>query len=163
MSMKALVYTDSSGVHKHNIAGVTIGQRTATVYSTVPGIIFEFTPKGMYMFEVAAEGQPANTTEGLNDQPTGRKLLRKGTMNCVTEDYEDDNWDEDLDDYVIDQLRVTECTSWGGMYTVITYSILNELGNWEIEYQERWFQDNLAPWFFAKHDNVGAVSEIKQG
>eukprot|EP00193_Tetraselmis_chui_P001328 CAMPEP_0177757586 /NCGR_PEP_ID=MMETSP0491_2-20121128/3722_1 /TAXON_ID=63592 /ORGANISM="Tetraselmis chuii, Strain PLY429" /LENGTH=235 /DNA_ID=CAMNT_0019273247 /DNA_START=239 /DNA_END=946 /DNA_ORIENTATION=- len=156
LAMKSLVYVDGVGVHKHNVAGVTIGAKTATVYSTIPGIVFEFTPRGMFMLEIE-QNETAALQQQQQQQP-GRKLLRKSTMDCFSFDYEDDTWDDELEQYIVDQLRVTECTSWGGMFTVMTYSVLNEAGEWEIDSQQRWFQDEVAPWFFSNHDTVGVAN-----
>jgi len=155
MSMKALSYTDDKGLHKHTVAGVSITGRKATIYSAVPGIMFEFTPRGLFIFDY---GLPSGEGQGTGDGNSGRKLLST-TADCKQDYYEDESIDEH-DNVFLEHMKVEECTSAGGIFTVITYSVLNEAGDWEVEDVDTWFKNGLAPDFFKNYDGLSTASQV---
>lgn len=151
--MKSIMYSDKTSIHKHNVAGVTISGRNATVFSTVPGIAFDFTPKGMYMFRIE-DSTGCKTAEQQPQPGSRRSLLADTDTSCWEDTYYDESVDEN-NEIFLEHFKVEECTSLGGLYSVITYSVLNEAGEWDAEYVDRWFADDIAPIFFDYHDAVG--------
>ena len=150
--MKSVVYADGEGVHRHDVAGVTIRGNGATVYSAIPGFAFDFTPTGMHMYSLEeAAASPPEEGEGPQPEQPGRKLLFS-TRDCFTDIYEDEGYDENFV-YTLETINVTECNYHRGLLTVVTYSVLNEAGDWEVESVDRWFNDK-ADTSFLKRDNT---------